>query len=131
MKSILVVVLSLNLLTAFAQKKPTAKQLQEFNAYVEAVRKEWEVPGLAITVVKDNQVIFKKGYGVRELGKPEPVDTQTLFACASTTKAMTVALMGMLVDEGKISWNDPVYKYLPELQFSDPYLTREVRVRDL
>jgi CubicO group peptidase (beta-lactamase class C family) len=82
-------------------------------------------------VVKDNQVVFKKGYGVRELGQPETVDTQTLFACASTTKAMTVALMGMLVDEGKLSWNDPVYKYLPELQFSDPYLTREIRVRDL
>ncbi|GAB3908095.1 serine hydrolase [Larkinella knui] len=131
MKSILVVLFTFGVVTAFAQKKPTAKHLQEFDAYVEAVRKEWNVPGLAITVVKDNQVIFKKGYGVRELGKSDPVDTQTLFACASTTKAMTVTLMGMLVDEGKVAWNDPVYKYLPELQFSDPYLTREVRVRDL
>ncbi|WP_421829730.1 serine hydrolase [Larkinella sp.] len=131
MKTFAIIALVLNVLTSFAQKKPTARQLQEFDAYVEAVRKEWDVPGLAITVVKDNQVLFKKGYGVRELGKSEPVDTQTLFACASTTKAMTVTLMGMLVDEGKVSWNDPVYKYLPELQFSDPYLTREVKVRDL
>ncbi|KAA9345469.1 serine hydrolase [Larkinella humicola] len=131
MKTFAIIALVLNALTSFAQKKPTARQLQEFDAYVEAVRKEWDVPGLAITVVRDNQVLFKKGYGVRELGKSEPVDTQTLFACASTTKAMTVTLMGMLVDEGKVSWDDPVYKYLPELQFSDPYLTREVKVRDL
>ena len=131
MKHLLAFFLATTVLTSFAQKKPTAKQLQEFDAYVEAVRKEWDVPGLAITVVKDNQVVFKKGYGVRELGKSEPVDTQTLFACASTTKAMTVTLMGMLVDESKVSWDDPVYKYLPELQFSDPHLTREVKVRDL
>lgn len=86
---------------------------------------------MSIVVVKDNQVIFKKGYGVRELGKPDPVDTQTLFACASTTKAMTVALLGMLVDEGKLAWNDPVYKHLPELQLYDPSATRELTVRDL
>ncbi|WP_138482043.1 serine hydrolase [Dyadobacter bucti] len=122
------------LLTAFgsqAQKTISARQIQEFDSYVETVRKEWGVPGMSIAVVKDNQVILKKGYGVREIGKPEKVDTQTLFACASTTKAMTVILMGMLVDEGKVRWDDPVYKYLPELQFSDPYTTREIRVRDL
>jgi CubicO group peptidase (beta-lactamase class C family) len=118
-------------LTAFAQKPISPKQIQEFDAYVESVRKQWNVPGLAITVVKDNQVIFKKGYGIRELGKSEAVDTQTLFACASTTKAMTVTLMGMLVDEGKLAWNDPVSKFLPELQLYDPYVTRELKIRDL
>ncbi|WP_460934019.1 serine hydrolase [Spirosoma humi] len=117
--------------TALAQKPISPKQIQEFDAYVEAARKQWDVPGLSITVVKDNQVIFKKGYGVRELGKPERVDTQTLFACASTTKAMTVALIGMLVDEGKLAWNDPVSKYLPELQLYDPYVTRALTIRDL
>ena len=121
----------LTTLTAFAQKPISPKQIQEFDAYVESVRKQWNVPGLAITVVKDNQVIFKKGYGVRELGRSEPVDTQTLFACASTTKAMTVTLMGMLVDEGKLAWNDPVSKFLPELQLYDPYVTRELKIRDL
>jgi len=117
--------------TALAQKQISHKQIQEFDDYVEAARKQWDVPGLSITVVKDNQVIFKKGYGVRELGKPEPIDTQTLFACASTTKAMTVALIGMLVDEGKLAWNDPVSKYLPELQLYDPYVTRALTIRDL
>lgn len=121
----------LSTLIAFGQKPTSPKQIQEFDAYVESVRKQWNVPGLSITVVKDDQVIFKKGYGVRELGKPELVDTETLFACASTTKAMTVTLMGMLVDEGKLAWNDPVSKFLPELQLYDPYVTRELKIRDL
>lgn len=131
MKYFFVLPLLLLTLSGVAQKTLSAKQLQEFDAYVEAARQQWNVPGLAITVVKDNKVLFQKGYGVRELGKPAKVDTQTLFACASTTKAMTVTLMGMLVDEGKLSWNDPVSKYLPELQLSDPYVTRELRIRDL
>ncbi|QDK83050.1 serine hydrolase [Spirosoma sp. KCTC 42546] len=131
MRKIVVLLLALVSIPATAQKQFSSKQIQEFDAYVEAVRKQWEVPGLSITVVKDNKVLFKKGYGVRELGKPDLVDTQTLFACASTTKAMTVALMGMLVDEGKLAWNDPVSKYLPELQLYDPYVTRELKIRDL
>jgi CubicO group peptidase (beta-lactamase class C family) len=131
MKYLVFTMLALFSINSVAQKKITAKQIQEFDEYVNMVRKQWEVPGMSITVVKDNQVIFKKGYGVRELGKPELVDTETLFACASTTKAMTVTLMGMLVDEGKVKWDDKVYKYLPELQFHDPYVTREVTIRDL
>ncbi|SEJ43361.1 CubicO group peptidase, beta-lactamase class C family [Dyadobacter koreensis] len=131
MKSSLLLIFMLAALTSFGQKKITAKQIREFDQYVEKVRNEWEVPGLSIAVVKDNQVIFKKGYGVRELGKTEPVTTQTLFACASTTKAMTVALLGMLVDEGKIKWSDPVSKYLPELRLYDPYVTQVLTVRDL
>jgi CubicO group peptidase (beta-lactamase class C family) len=107
------------------------KKIQEFDAYVTKAQKEWEVPGLSVTVVKDNQIIFTKGYGVRELGKPDPVNAQTLFACASTTKAMTAACMGMLVDEGKVSWDDAVEKYLPELQLYDPAATREIKIRDL
>lgn len=131
MKCFFVLLFVLFSFTSYSQRAITLQQIQEFDNYVEKVRKEWDVPGLSIAVVKDNQVIFKKGYGVRELGKPEPVDAQTLFACASTTKAMTVALMGMLVDEGKIKWNDPVQKYLPELQLYDAYVTRELKIRDL
>jgi CubicO group peptidase (beta-lactamase class C family) len=108
-----------------------SKKIQEFDFYVMKAQKEWEVPGLAVTVVKDNQVIFTKGYGVCESGKPDPINAQTLFACASTTKAMTAACMGMLVDEGKISWDDTVEKYLPELQLFDPAVTREIKIRDL
>ena len=92
---------------------------------------DWRAPGLAVAVVKDGEVVFSKGYGVRELGKPATVDAHTLFAIGSTTKAMTAALVGMLVDEKKLAWDDPVTKHLPWFQLSDPYLTREITVRDL
>lgn len=130
MKCFLITVFSILAFFANGQQL-TAERIKEFDEYVDKVRKQWNVPGLSITVVKDNAVIFKKGYGVRELGKPETVDTQTLFACASTTKAMTVALIGMLVDEGKLKWNDPVQKFLPELKLYDPYVTRELTIKDL
>ena len=91
-----------------------------FDAYVAKAVKDWNAPGLAIAVVKDGKVVFAKGYGVRELGKAATVDTSTLFAIASTTKAMTAASMGMLVDEGKVKWDDPVTKYLPSFQLYDP-----------
>jgi CubicO group peptidase (beta-lactamase class C family) len=92
---------------------------------------DWRVPGLAAAVVKDGRVVFAKGYGVRTLGRPDPVDTHTLFAIGSTTKAMTAALVAMLVDEKKIEWNAPVTKYLPWFQLKDPSATRELMVRDL
>jgi CubicO group peptidase (beta-lactamase class C family) len=129
MKKILIPFL---LLIAFSlQSQNLAQQIKEFDAYVETSRKLYEVPGLAITVVKDGKVIFKKGYGVKELGTSNQVNTQTLYACASTTKAMTATCMGMLVDEGKIKWDDAVSKYLPEFQLFDPYVTRELTIRDL
>lgn len=107
------------------------QQVKEFDAYVEASRKLYEVPGLAIMVVKDGKVIHSKGYGVRQLGTNQPVDSKTLFACASTTKAMTATCMGMLVDEGKVKWDDRVINYLPDFQLYDPYVTRELKIRDL
>jgi CubicO group peptidase (beta-lactamase class C family) len=108
-----------------------AQQVKEFDAYVEASRKLYEVPGLAVTVVKDGKVILSKGYGVRQLGTNLVVDSKTLFACASTTKAMTATCMGMLVDEGKVKWEDRVIDYLPEFQLYDPNVTRELKIRDL
>src|SRR5215831_2141837 len=80
------------------------QKIKEFDSYIEKSKAEWRAPGLAVAVVKDGKVILKKGYGVRELGKEDKVDTETLFSCASTTKAMTAACIGMLVDEGKIKW---------------------------
>ena len=111
--------------------QPLTAQLKEFDAYIEKSRLEWQVPGMAVAVVKDGKLIFAKGYGVRELGTKDMVDTQTLFACASTTKAMTAVCMGILVDEGKVKWDDAVVKYLPEFQLADPYVTRELKIRDL
>ncbi len=117
-------------------KKANPNPVARYDSYVAQAVRDWHVPGLTVTVVKDGKVLFKKGYGVRALPgasstKPDSVNTQTLFAMASTTKAMTAACLGMLVDEGKLNWDDPVIKYLPDFQLYDPTVTRELRVRDL
>lgn len=102
-----------------------------FDKYVDAARQDWNVPGLSIVVVQDGKVLLSKGYGVRELGKDAKVDTETLFGCMSTTKAMTSVALGMLVDEGKVNWDDKVTKYLPYFRVDDRYVTGDLRVRDL
>jgi CubicO group peptidase (beta-lactamase class C family) len=109
----------------------SAQQVQEFDAYAEAAMKSWQMPGMALVLVKDGQVLLKKAYGLRELGTQNRVTTQTQFACASTTKAMIATCMGILVDEGKVNWDDPVIKHLPQFHLYDPYVTRELKVRDL
>lgn len=108
-----------------------AELYKGLNDYIVKSMREWETPGLALAVVKNDSVIFAKGYGVRKKGETAPVTPKTIFAIASTTKAMTAACLGMLVDEGKMKWDDPVTKYLPWFQLSDPFVTRELTVRDL
>jgi CubicO group peptidase (beta-lactamase class C family) len=103
----------------------------DFDALVARVMKTFAVPGLAVAVVKDGQVVLAKGYGVRKLGDPTPVDAQTLFGIASNTKAFTATALGLLVEEGKIEWDGQVTRYLPWFQMWDPYVTREMTVRDL
>jgi CubicO group peptidase (beta-lactamase class C family) len=93
--------------------------------------KTFEVPGMGIAVVKDGQVVLAKGYGVRKLGEKTPVDARTLFGIASNTKAFTATALGLLVEEGKIEWDGQVSRYLPWFQMWDPYVTREMTVRDL
>ncbi len=112
-------------------RPPAAPDLSAFDAYVAQGVKDWGIPGLAVAIVKDDSVVFAKGYGVRRLGGAEPVNEHTLFAIGSTTKAMTAASLGMMVDEGKVRWDEPVLTYLPSLQLYDPVMTRELTVRDL
>ena len=106
-------------------------QLQDFDAYVEAVREQFDVPGVAVAIVKDGKVVLERGYGVRELGKPAPVDAHTMFAIASNTKAFTAAALSILADEGKLKLDDRVIEHLPWFRMSDPYVTQEMRIRDL
>jgi len=108
-----------------------AQKIKAFDAYVEQARQQWNEPGLAIAVIKNGEVLLQKGYGKRNINHPEPVDAQTIFACASTTKAMTACAMGMLVDEGKVSWDDRVIDRLPEFKIADAYATQNMRIRDL
>ena len=105
--------------------------LGDFDGYVAKAVKDWNVPGLAIAVVKDDSVVFAKGYGVRTIGSHDRVDTHTLFANASTTKAFTALAIEMLADSGKVRLDAPVTTYLPAFQLYDPYATREATVRDL
>lgn len=111
---------------AFGQDK-----VEILDKYVEAARKEWKIPGMSMVVVRDGKTLLSKGYGMRELGKPGAVDSSTLFGAMSTTKAMTAVAMGILVDEGKVGWDDKVTKHLPNFRVADPYVTSEIRVRDL
>ena len=128
MKRITILCVLILVLTASAVAQ---NKVEDFDRYAEAARREWKVPGMAITIVQDGKVILAKGYGVRETGKPAPVDADTLFGAMSTTKAMTAVTMGMLVDEGKVSWDDKVIKHLPDFRVADAYITSELRIRDL
>lgn len=105
-------------------------QLADFDVYIESVRKTFEVPGIAVAVVKDGEIVFERGWGERELGKA-PVDAHTLFAIASNTKAFTATALNMLAEDGKLSLDDRVIDHLPWFQMADPYVTREMRLRDL
>jgi CubicO group peptidase (beta-lactamase class C family) len=116
---------------AQANGKSTNVDWRAFDKYVEQAAHDWHVPALAIAVVKDDSLVFAKGYGVIEIGKTTRADEHTRFAIGSTTKAMTSASLGMLVDEGKLRWDDRVIDYLPDFRLYDPYATRELTVRDL
>jgi len=123
------ILLALLLFPAAARAQPGP--LRGLDGYVERAMREWEVPGVAIAVVKNDSVVFARGYGVREIGRPARVDEHTLFAVASTTKAMTAAALGMMVDAKRVRWDDPVVRHFPALQLHDAYATRELTVRDL
>jgi CubicO group peptidase (beta-lactamase class C family) len=102
---------------------------------VDAVAQEalraWQAPGCAVAIVSRDRVLYAKGYGVKELGKPDPVTTRTVFAIGSTTKAFTAAAVAMLVDEGRMQWDDKVRLHLPAFRLSDPHANELVTVRDL
>ncbi len=98
---------------------------------IERIRKEWPTPGLAVAVVADDSVVFARGYGVRRLGESDPVGVHTRFAVASNTKAFTAALIAQLVEEGILSLDDRVVDHLPGFRMHDPWITGEIRIRDL
>jgi len=103
----------------------------DLDAYVANSMKVFDVPGMAVAIVKDGKIIATKGYGVRKLGDPTPVDEFTMFAIGSNTKAFTTAALATLVDQGKLSWDDHVYERLPGFVMYDPYVSHEMTIRDL
>lgn len=106
------------------------RSLVGFDAYIERVRAAFENVGVAVAVLKGDAIAYARGFGAREYGKPGRVDPDTLFQIGSTTKAFTTAALGLLVEEGKIHWDDPVIDYLPRFQLEDPWLTRHLTIRD-
>lgn len=103
----------------------------EIDALAERTLKAFDVPGIAVGIVKDGKVIHSKGYGLRSLGSPEKIDENTLFGIASNSKAFTAATLGILVDEGKLKWDDHVINYIPEFRMYNAYVTEEFTIRDL
>ena len=117
--------------TAAAPAPVAAAPAYNLEADVNRVLKTFDVPGIAIAVVKDGKVVVTQGFGVRKLGDPTPVDGKTIFEIASNSKAFTAAGLAMLVDQGKLEWDDPVIKHLPDFRMYDSYVTAEMTVRDL
>ncbi|MHB1328495.1 MAG: serine hydrolase domain-containing protein, partial [Gemmatimonadales bacterium] len=115
---------------AAAQRAVTRAPLEGFDQYVTNAIRELEHAGIAIAVVKNDSIVYAKGFGVREIGKPAPVDANTIFAIGSSTKAFAGLSVAMMVDEGKMSWDEPVATYLPGFRLYDPYVSQEITMRD-
>jgi CubicO group peptidase (beta-lactamase class C family) len=124
--SIFSVLSVLSVFSAQAQQPPP-----DFDNYVKRVMETFTVPGLSVAIVKDGKIVLAKGYGVRRMGDPTPVDGRTRFGIASNTKLFTATALALLVEEGRIEWDKPVTTYLPGFAMSDPYVTHELTVRDL
>ena len=114
-------------LSAWAQSPAAPADL---DSYVAASMKTFDVPGIAVAIVKDGKIVVAKGYGARKLGEATPVDEFTMFGIGSNTKAFTTTALAMLIDEGKLSWDDPVYQRLPGFVMYDPYVSHEMTIRD-
>lgn len=113
----------------FAQ--PDKKQIKDAEKYFTQMVKDWDVPGMSVAVIQNGEIKLAAGYGVKESGKKARVDENTVYSIASNSKAFTATIMGMLVDEGKLSWDDKVVDYVPYFKLSDPWLTGQVKIKDL
>ena len=131
MRKLSLMLVAVYLAATGAAAQPAPAPLSDLDAYVQKIMHDWQVPGLAVAVVKDGKLVLARGYGVRELGQPGKVDPNTLFTIASNSKAFTAAALGTLVSAGKLHWDDPVTQYLPRFELSDPWVTRHITVRDL
>lgn len=108
-----------------------APSKQSIEETIQRAMQEFQVPGMAVSVVYDGKLHYSAGHGIREIGTELKVDDQTLFQIASVSKAFTAATLAILVDDGKLAWDNPVIDYLPEFRMYDPWVTREFTVRDL
>ena len=119
---------------SFAGKKARpldAARIGKMKDFIEKARVALRIPGVAISLYQDGKVVFEGGFGVREQGRPTPVDAETLFMVASNTKSMTTLLLATLVDEGKLTWDTPVIAVMPDFKLGDPETTKQVLIKHL
>ena len=114
-----------------AAQPPTHEPAARFTPLVDEVVARYHLPGIAVGVIENGRITFTRTVGTRAAGSGQPIDQDTLFKIASNSKAMTTALLARLVGQGKLAWDDPVTKYLPDFQMHDPWVTRHMRVADL
>ena len=105
--------------------------LAGFDEFVQSAMKSWNVPGVAVAIVKDGEVVLAKGYGLRNIQANLPVTADTIFPIASSSKAFTTMALGILVEEGKLAWDEPVTKYLPAFALKDEVAGERMTPRDL
>lgn len=105
--------------------------LSDFEKYAEKSMNDWQVPGVAVAILRGNDTIYMHSFGVKNVNSTDPVTNDTVFMIGSTSKAFTSALVAMQVDEGKIEWDDKVIDHLPDFRMYDPWVTREFTVTDL
>jgi CubicO group peptidase (beta-lactamase class C family) len=118
-------------LVARAQEPDIHTRLQGFDSYVEQVMKAWNTPGLGVGIVVKDKLVFARGYGYRDYGKKLPFTPETLFQIASNTKLFTAVSAGMLVEQGKLSWDRPVREAVPTIQFYNDQLNNNITLRDM
>ena len=126
-----VLVLSALVLSGPHSARAQSVDWDRIDGRIEAMLADWTTPGVAVAVVRDDSIVFARGYGVRTLGKPGLVGPETRFAVASNTKAFTAALLVQLQEEGKLAVDDLVIDHLPEFRMDDPWITQEIQIRDL
>jgi CubicO group peptidase (beta-lactamase class C family) len=114
-----------------AQTLDVSKQLKDFDQTIEQILKDWNVPGCGIGIIFRDKLVFVRGYGYRDLEKKLPVTSNTLFQIASNTKLFTSTAVGFLVEEGKLDWDKPIKKYVPQIQFYNDELNANVTIRDM
>ncbi len=127
----LILFLSASINLGFAQEANKGIDFKELDSYLAKSLKKWKIPGMAVAVVQGDSIAFAKGYGIREYGKADKVNTKTLFAVASNTKSFTSAALSQLVDQGKIRWDDKVIDYLPWFRMYNNYVSGEMTIKDL
>ncbi|WP_373495575.1 serine hydrolase domain-containing protein, partial [Aquiflexum sp.] len=132
MKNHLSFLVVFSLLFSLQTNAQTTPDFKKLDAYFEQMIKDWDVPGASIGIVKDGELVFTGNYGIKEVGKNEKPESNSLYAIASNSKAFTTAVIGMLVQEGKLGWNDKVKDYLPYFSlYDDPWISANVTIRDL